>query len=33
MLSRWQAIALGLISAGGARPELALGFPDLFVFP
>lgn len=32
-LSRWQAIALGLISAGGERPELALGFPDLFVFP
>ncbi len=32
-MSRWQAIALDLISAGGARPELAAGFPDLFIFP
>lgn len=32
-ISRWSAISLGLISAGGLRPELALGFGDLFVFP
>lgn len=32
-LARWPAISLGLISAGGARPELAVGFPDLFVYP
>lgn len=32
-LSQWAAIALGLLSAGGARPELALGFNGLFVFP
>ena len=32
-LSLWSAIALGLISAGGPRPELALSFKDLFIFP
>jgi hypothetical protein len=32
-LSQWPAISLGLISAGGRRPELALGFGDLFVYP
>ena len=32
-LPRWPAITLGLVSAGGARPELAGGFPDLFVYP
>lgn len=32
-MSRWQAIALGLISARGEQPGLALGFPDLFIFP
>lgn len=32
-LSRYEAIALGLLSLGGAKPELALGFPDLFVYP
>jgi hypothetical protein len=32
-LSQWPAIALGLLSAGGKRPELALGFNDLFVYP
>lgn len=32
-LSPWTAIALGLLGAGGARPELALGFTDLFVYP
>jgi mycothiol maleylpyruvate isomerase-like protein len=32
-LSRYEAIALGLLSAGGRRPELALGFPDLFYNP
>lgn len=30
-LSRYEAVALGLLSAGGRRPELALGFPDLFL--
>ena len=32
-LSRYEAIALGLLSLGGDDPDLALGFPDLFVFP
>lgn len=32
-LSQWPLIALGRYAAGGARPELALGFGDLFVFP
>jgi len=32
-LSRFEAVALGLLSFGGAKPELALGFPDLFVYP
>jgi uncharacterized protein (TIGR03083 family) len=32
-LDPWPAIALGLIEAGGARPELAAGFGDLFIFP
>ena len=32
-LSQWAAIALGLLSAGGPRPEVALAFNGLFVFP
>ena len=32
-LSQWEAIALGLLSAGGNRPELALGFLELFAIP
>jgi uncharacterized protein (TIGR03083 family) len=32
-VSMWQAIALDLLGAGGERPELALGFLDLFVYP
>jgi uncharacterized protein (TIGR03083 family) len=32
-LSPVTAIALGLLSAGGARPELAALFNDLFIFP
>lgn len=32
-LDQWQAIALGLLGAGGERPELAMGFTSLFVFP
>lgn len=32
-LDQWAAIALGLIEAGGERPELAAGFGDLFIFP
>jgi len=27
------AIALGLLTVGGDRPELAIGFPDLFLYP
>jgi uncharacterized protein (TIGR03083 family) len=32
-MARWPAFALGLYQAGGSRPELAVGFKDLFVFP
>jgi uncharacterized protein (TIGR03083 family) len=32
-LTQWDAIALGLLSVGGDRPELALGFLDLFAIP
>jgi hypothetical protein len=32
-MSRYEAVALGLFSFGGPKPELGLGFPDLFVFP
>lgn len=32
-LNRWEAIALGLLSASGPRPDLAPGFFDLFAFP
>ena len=32
-MARWPAFALGLYEAGGNRPELAVGFKDLFVFP
>jgi hypothetical protein len=32
-LSQWEAIALGRMSASGDRPELALGFLDLFALP
>jgi uncharacterized protein (TIGR03083 family) len=32
-LSQWEAIALGLLTGGGPKPELALGFNDLFVYP
>lgn len=32
-LSQWAAIALGLMDAGGDRPELALAFNNLFLFP
>ena len=32
-LSRYQAIALGLMSVGGNRPDLAIGFQDLFLYP
>jgi hypothetical protein len=32
-LSQWAAIALGLMSASGDHPELALGFRDLFLYP
>ncbi len=31
-LARWPAIALGLLEPAGHRPELAVGFQDLFVF-
>jgi hypothetical protein len=32
-LSQWQAIALGAMGVGGDRPELALRFSELFLFP
>jgi hypothetical protein len=32
-LSRYQAIALGLLSVGGNRPDLAVSFWDLFLYP
>jgi uncharacterized protein (TIGR03083 family) len=32
-LSRYEAIALGLLSVGGNRPGPAIGFWDLFLFP
>lgn len=32
-LSRYQAVALGLLSVGGNRPDLAIGFWDFFRFP
>ena len=32
-LRQSSAIALGLIAAGGPRPELAVRFPDLFISP
>jgi hypothetical protein len=32
-VSQWAAIALGLVKADGDRPELALGFNALFLFP
>jgi uncharacterized protein (TIGR03083 family) len=32
-MARWPALALGLYETGGPRPELAVGFKDLFVFP
>lgn len=32
-VSRWAMIALGMLRASGDRPELALGFHDLFRFP
>lgn len=32
-LAQWPAIAMRLLSLGGPKPELALRFIDLFVFP
>jgi hypothetical protein len=32
-LSRYEAIALGLLTVGGNQPDLALGFFDLIVYP
>lgn len=32
-MTQWQAIALGLMEVGGDRPDLALKFLDLFLFP
>ncbi|MGH8991824.1 MAG: maleylpyruvate isomerase N-terminal domain-containing protein [Acidimicrobiia bacterium] len=32
-LTQWEAIALGLLGAGGNRPELALSFTGRFLFP
>jgi hypothetical protein len=30
---RYEAVALGGLTAGGARPDLAFDFPTLFVYP
>jgi uncharacterized protein (TIGR03083 family) len=32
-LSRYEAIALGLLSVGGNRPDLAIRFQDFFLYP
>jgi hypothetical protein len=32
-MSQWAAIAVGLMKADGNRPELALRFNNLFLFP
>ena len=32
-MTQWQAIALGVMEVGGDRPDLALSFGDLFLFP
>ncbi len=32
-LSRYEAVALGLLTVGGNQPDLALGFFDLIVYP
>jgi uncharacterized protein (TIGR03083 family) len=32
-LSQWEAIALGAMEVGGQRPDLALAFTNLFLFP
>ena len=32
-LDRWAAMALGQLSVGGEQPDLALAFPDFFVYP
>ena len=32
-MTQWQAIALGVMEVGGDRPDLALKFLDLFLFP
>jgi uncharacterized protein (TIGR03083 family) len=32
-MTQWQAMALGLMEVGGDRPDLALAFNDLFLFP
>jgi Mycothiol maleylpyruvate isomerase N-terminal domain/SCP-2 sterol transfer family len=32
-VSQWAAFAVGLLEAGGDRPELALGLSSLFLFP
>jgi hypothetical protein len=32
-ISRWAGIALGMLRAGGDRPELALGLDELFRLP
>lgn len=32
-LDSWTAVTLGLVTPGGPRPDLALGFFDLFTYP
>jgi hypothetical protein len=32
-LTRYEAVALGAMTVGGNRPDLAFDFPTLFVYP
>jgi hypothetical protein len=32
-LSRYEAVALGAMTVGGNRPDLAFDFPTLFAYP
>ena len=32
-LSRYEAVALGAMTLGGSRPDLAFDFPSLFIYP
>ena len=32
-LSRYEAVALGSLTVGGSRPDLAFDFPTFFIYP